>query len=375
VLLDRDPFGVVPASARVPPVKVGEATLPLASVEPTSRARSRPRSAAAEVLTVFAVVVSIVAAVSLLIDMSWRSLAGPRNPYFRRLVPWWVMETPPKAPGEFLVVILGNSQAYGREMPASAIYSSLLGPRLQARRAERVRVVNWAIPGGNAPEFILQAAAAQRLNADVVLVMAGPGNFARSFWGSPKKPFRLDALVSDARQLLAWPEVFSRLPPHFRDHYVRLGDRIDAELARALTIWRYRDLPRSLLLRAAPVLRHFERDGGQERWFPVRFYKGRARRIAPWKEVALEPALEDQLLATLGTLPGRRVVARQPAHTAIRWQAPGLVADLRQYAPAGVEVLDLKDALSDDQFLSAAHLTAEGHAMLASRLVDLLAHP
>jgi len=274
----------------------------------------------------------------------------------------------PRRDGETLVLLLGNSQAYGREVGDGEIYAARLAPLLQARTGRPARVVNWAVPGGGALEYVLAAAAAHRLRPDVVVLVTSPGSFGRAAW---KDRGSLERTSSDLRYLLADPSIRERVPARFLERYLHANDRIDAWLACNLPVWRYRDLPRSWLPSAVPAFEAFEKDGGQERWL---FRLGGRRRLEPFAAAPTSAALRDVVLETIAALDSRALVVRMPVHSTLQDHHPAWLENVGRVAGAhGIESVDLHAALADDAFVSVTHLDAGGHQRLAAMLAPLIA--
>jgi len=333
----------------------------------TARRRRALRPAAIEALVVL---VAAVAGTGWLLERAWTpDPDASRNPAFRRNWPAWIAAAEPKRAGETLVVLLGNSQGFGREVAERDVYAARLGPLVAERSGRPARVVNWAVPGGGALEYVIAAAAAHRLRPDVVLLVSGPGNFKRATW---KEPASLGRTGSDLRFALADASIVERLPARFRDRFVHANDRVDAWLAGTIPLWRYRDLPRSWLLTAFPLLAAFEKDRGQDRWY---FDHGEAeRRIEPWKPWPASPALRDVVVDALAAHDGRAIVVRMPVHSTLQGHHPAWLPRLaRRATRLGVESVDLRHALPDDVFQTASHLDARGHARLAAMLAEIVA--
>lgn len=91
-----------------------------------------------------------------MIDLGWVPFTAPR----------------PRAAHEKLIVVISNSQGFGREIEdADQIYAARLEQRLNARaNGRRYIVANWSMNGGLAPDMILLAARAAAHAPDAVLV-------------------------------------------------------------------------------------------------------------------------------------------------------------------------------------------------------------
>lgn len=296
-----------------------------------------------------------------------------RNPYFRRGWTEHTRSAKPKQPGEHLVVIISNSQGYARELADAHAYPSLLEAQLAGRLHQPVRVLNWSIPAGVGPEFVLLGAAAAGLEPDVLLLIAGPGNFEtpwlRIDTGVPR-PF---GWPSDCRYLLGYGEVRRRIPASFRAQYVRPIDGVDIALGRVASPWRIRGLPAAWFAQFAP-LRPFLRAPEEETWFydPIRPPAAPNRTFPP---VAIDrQLLHDYLTATSGLPRTRRLLVAMPVHSRRRGRAPDFPANLRPaWTAAGADVWDCRAILADDQFIFTTHATRDGHRVFADHLAERLA--
>lgn len=81
------------------------------------------------------------------------------------------------------------------------------------------------------------------------------------------------------------------------------------------------------------------------------------------------------LLARVGRLSRRVVVVLLPEHSEFRRSIPTqaarlLVGTVQRSAPAATQLLDLRDALPDDQFADTYHLTMDGRRALSALLAE-----
>ncbi|MBN1672797.1 MAG: hypothetical protein JXR37_17265 [Kiritimatiellae bacterium] len=298
---------------------------------------------------------------------------GRRNPHFRRAWAEHVSSAFPRQPGERLIVIISNSQGYGRELDDAQTYPRLLEGKLAERLNGPVRVLNWSVPAGVGVEYVLLGAAAARLAPDVLMLVAGPGNFDASWLRVDTDPARRAAWPSDNRYLLGFGDVRRRVPREFLSRYIRPIDWVDIMLGRACPVWSYRHLPAAWLMRFRP-LHAFERSPEKETWFygPSR---APARPVLVYPPIAVDwDLVRDYLGATQGMSGTRRVFVSMPLHTRRRGRASGFLARMRaDCAAAGVEVWDCAGILPDHQYFVTTHADREGHEVFAEHLARRLA--
>ena len=215
-----------------------------------------PRGHRQAVLLTLALVGAVNIAAGAALDAHFLGRDGDaRNPNYRRLWPEYVLDTLPKREGELLVILISNSQGYGPELPAELIYPVRLERLLSERWQRPVRVANWSMQSGNAPDFVALAAAAPRLDPDVTLLLTSPRNFSQKFRMQQGEPIGLDYGLPDTRRLIGYAGVRARLPRSFTDYYVHTNELLDATLARLMPLWRYRDLPQLIPFDHRPLRR------------------------------------------------------------------------------------------------------------------------
>lgn len=305
---------------------------------------------------------------------AWQTRIGSgrqRNPHFRRAWVEHVRDATPARRGEFLVVLIGNSQAYGREVEEVQSYPAQLQLALTQELRAPARVVNWAIPGGDGPEFVLLAAAAQRLRPDVLLLSATPANFDRSNIAVRRWPERRQAWASDAQYLLGDPGVRRFVPRAYLDRCFEPIDEVDVRLGSWWRLWRHRTLPAAALLRWGPLR-------AAEAWFAPESWFVRPAPLPPIAKRSAQGTVSPELVgwyleAARGAAP-RSVFALMPLHSAWRDHHGEWCRECRAVlVRSGAVFWDLSGALPDRHFLTATHLDAAGHARLAKLLAARLA--
>jgi hypothetical protein len=230
-----------------------------------------------------------------------------------------------------------------------------------AERLGPVRVLNWCVTGGAAPDFIVLGAAAARLDPDIVILMASPRNFDASLKDQRKgrHPFRRWA--SDSHWLVAFPEIRRHLPDGFVSATFDPADRLGLELGRRLPLWRARYVPAGRLMRNE-AFRHFQPGGILPPVLPER----------PPHRVSDE--LFGFYAGATKTIGGRRIVVRMPLVSRRRPSTEVGGQALRDLAiSSGQEFWDLSAAVPDDRFRTASHVDAEGHEIIARELAARLA--
>lgn len=315
--------------------------------------------------------------------------ASLRNPLFRRDWPHFVKQAEPAREGERLIVVISNSQGYGREFYDHETYAALLQKTLRLR--EPTRVLNWSIGGGVGPEFTLLAAAAHRLRPDRVVVVSPASAFREIFWQDETGRGRLTRRASDLWKLAAYPEIRGHLPDAYRRHYLPLPISLDALLARTFRILDRRDLvvwalyPRSW--KAPFGRRPLAQVWGTSLHLSVEpthaadprrqqsAGKKRRRRLARSLEVQppASPLRLELLDHLLETLPAESdpVFVLMPSYSRSRLKYEDFPAAARARARAtGVDFLDLQSAIPNHDFRSTAHFNRRGHR----RMARILAH-
>ncbi|RMF80642.1 MAG: SGNH/GDSL hydrolase family protein [Chloroflexi bacterium] len=142
------------------------------------------------------------------------SYDAPRNPNFRR---GWVEYTRPPAtrePNERRIILISNSQGFLRERPEDEfVYASQLEMLLnQQADGSNYQVLNWSIPGGNAPEYILLAARAAAHDPDMILLVTYSQDFVEDL-------HPIAFYISDANRLGYLSDVRRYLPAEFIRQY------------------------------------------------------------------------------------------------------------------------------------------------------------
>jgi len=298
-----------------------------------------------------------------------------RNPNFRR---GWVehaLRAEPRRPGETLVVIISHSQGFGREVADQDTYPAQLERLWGARGGGPVRVLNWSLPAGHGPEFVVAAAATHRLDPTRVVLLATPHAFGAEYLADrSQQPWG-----NSIYYLAAEPEIRGRLDREFRARFFGPKAWIDVTAGRFLPLWRYRDLPQAWLKQSPAFAPYMAASPFAESWiFDPRPLPEGARPLAPrpvsGSEMASPELVAAYLAAIRGAPAGRQFLFISPT---ISWHrapdhAAAVTGLVRDFEAAGVRAEDFSSVLPDSAFLTYSHLTAAGHAQLAQALLERL---
>lgn len=326
--------------------------------------------------TAFAAFVMLAAGVNIVLcfwfDRWHAGLSDRRNPHFRRTWVEHVYGASPKQDGEKLIVIIGNSQGYGREIEDGRTYAALLERSLSSKSGATVRVLNWSIPGGAGPEFVLLAAAAIRVRPDAVVLVSSPGNYARMRSDPGSGGSGCARWASDAHFLLAFHDVRRYIPEPFIRRFTSCATRAEAWIGRFFRLWRYRDLPASWVsFHGWFSLPENRLRAGRWTWFFRNSETRRGRRLPP--AGGLDLASLDFFLEALSGTRFRKVFVLMPVHSAARGRYPDFAGEVRsRFDEAGGELWDLSSTVSDGHFLSVSHMNEQGHIRMAHLLEERL---
>ena len=288
-----------------------------------------------------------------------------RNPGFRRGWYEFVRTTPPRQAGEKLVLIISNSQGYGREVNESETYAMRLQALLRAQ-GQPARVVNWSIPGGQFFDFLMLAAAARDLQPDVLVLP-----LASVVFSLPDRPHEgPDSWTSDLHHLLSVGAIRRRLASADRQSRLTVSLWGDILIGRAWPIWRWRQWPAAWLARHAQLAPLLPDDVGAS-WYgppPRRFLQP-----PPERAMLLQSNQAERFLDLAQPVAPRIILVNQPRHSTWLAQTDRVWAPLTELAQArGIEVIQLQHTVPDDSYLTATHLDRAGHDIFARRLLEHL---
>ncbi|MFH2123809.1 MAG: hypothetical protein ABIJ50_10060 [Pseudomonadota bacterium] len=285
-----------------------------------------------------------------------------------------------------LIVIISNSQGYGRELSDQETYPVLLEKDLISQQKENVRVLNWSIPGGMMPDFIILAAAAKRLAPDILIFVDSPADCSNNRMELDKKEGLRKNFISDCRFLLWFSDIHKAIPSAFLAHFIRPIDYLDIFFAHIFTPWRYRDIFISRLMQT-PELKPFDKSGKSEKWFfqtavsrqhyadQLRTASTKAQRTTrPINMSSISFELLNYFLNTTQGMKGEKYFVFMPLHSSIQKKNSLLLTEFTTRSAAkGFKVVDLSNKIPDDQYLTLTHFNEAGHVTMAHLFVDILA--
>ncbi len=182
--------------------------------------------------------------------IAWRVLPGLppaaetfRNPTWFRNWPGYTSSAGPKPAGVKRMVFISNSQGLTRPPNAAdASYPGLIAEALAGEYAGSWEVYNWSIMRASAPEFMLLAAKAERIAADVVLIVASSDTVHERWWQRRPRD-----MVSDLPMLAADPRVVAACDRRVYRHFVDASLFTESALYMLLPSFRVGTLPRASL--------------------------------------------------------------------------------------------------------------------------------
>ena len=307
-----------------------------------------------------------------------------RNSFFRRGWVEHVLSAKKNNKDETLIVIISNSQGYGREISDEATYSFLLEKQLEERFKKEVRVLNWSIPAGRAPEFVVLAAAAKCLEPDILFVISSPNNFQNRWMKLNQQNGSRKNWASDCYQLLGFSKVRKSIPQFFLSHFFRPIDHFDILLARCFKLWRYKEVIAEKLMEWKNI-RAFEKHPQAEKWFfrpsppKERLVSILKRAIARAETSNFSLASEniswelvEYFLSTSRNASSKKIYVSMPHHSSLKRATPGLSREFNaKFESEGFIVKDFSERIPDDHYLTLTHLNQSGHAAMADLLSGL----
>lgn len=304
---------------------------------------------------------------------AWRSsLKEKRNPLNRRNCVEHVYKNTPRQVNETLIIIISNSQGYGDEVEDSETYPYILETKLRAVSKSPVRILNWSICGSAGPEMILLAAAAQRLNPSVVMVILSPDAFIHRLVERDEKTELLRPFASDSIQLMAYSDVRENLSKTYLKYFLRWIDRVDIYLARFYAPWRYRTLPLAFLAHFE-TFKFFEPNRRAYAWLDE--YRGRFGLFEKSEKVdrLFDPEFFECFKETMRVFSCRHLVIVMPMKNHKDVHNRDSISDYENAVKnTDIEFHDLSFKLDDDAFITFFHLNKKGHSDMANLLAEIL---
>lgn len=309
-----------------------------------------------------------------------------RNIFFRRGWVEHVLSADKLKRPEKLIVIISNSQGYGREVFDQETYPALLEKYLIQQQKEDVRVLNWSIPGAKVPEFTILAAAAKRLAPDILIFIDSPANFFIEEVALDKKKDLQKNFISDCRLLLWFSDIRKAIPSAFLSHFFSPVDYLDIFFAHIFTPWRYRDIFISGLMQSQEF-RPFDKSGKSEKWFfqaadPQQGSATQLRTASTKAQISTQPIsissifleLLSYFLDTTQGMTSDKYFVFMPLHSSIQKKNSLLLNEFTTRSTVkGFKVVDLSNRIPDEQYLTLTHFNEAGHVTMAHLLVNLLA--
>lgn len=297
-----------------------------------------------------------------------------RNAHLRRDWDNYIRVTSVPHDPEIRVLLLSNSQGNGPEYPDRVIYPWLLQDALnEGRTGPPVRVVNWSFGPNRVPEAIVLLARARDLRPHLVLAAFHPTWFQAADYEFQGKDTPLAMFPGDVADT-AWL-YRDRLPPAFRNHYVKPVTAVSALFARQWPTYRFRDLPVSWLQLHVPWFRPFVPEGEWAAWSLA----SRARRSRLQSQPVAQPfvhvphaALMEMFAEAAERLEARRVFIFQPHYYRLLQDSDVPAVVTRALQARGFLVWDMSQAVPWPEFLEGQniHLADDGHRTFARALAE-----
>jgi hypothetical protein len=299
-----------------------------------------------------------------------------RNAHLRRDWDNYIRVTSVPHDPEIRVLLLSNSQGNGPEYPDRVIYPWLLQDALnEGRTGPPVRVVNWSFGPNRVPEAIVLLARAQDLRPHLVVTAFHPTWFQAADYEFQGKDTPIAMFPGDVADT-AWL-YRDRLPPAFRDHYLKPVTAVSALFARHWPTYRFRDLPVSWLQVHVPWFRPFVPEGEWAAWSLA----GRARRSRLQSQPLARPfvhvphaALMEMFTQAADRLAAPRVFVFQPHYYRLPQESDVPAVVTRALEARGFLVWDMSHAVPWQEFLEGQniHLSDDGHRTFARALAERL---
>ncbi|MCP3892657.1 MAG: hypothetical protein GY702_27840 [Desulfobulbaceae bacterium] len=319
---------------------------------------------------------------------NWLKRQSPekRNVHYRRGWAEHVISPSKKKKNEKLIIIVANSQGYGREVSDKQSYPSLLEDSLANQFSQNIRILNWSIYGGSVKEMTMLTAAAKRLQADIFLYIDRPSGFHVNYVKANRKRGWLSNFSFDVRFLLWHPDIRKTLPPDFLSYYFGPMDYVDISLAHLFKPWYYRELPVSFVLQNEDM-RKFNPSKWSQKWVSAprdtrekqeRLLRQTEKMIKTRREQLKENAISwkavKHLLDTTQGLTAEKYFISMPVHTLIQGESDLILPEIStRFSKKGFRVLDFSKKIPDYQYLSMAHLNETGHQTMAELLTEIIA--
>lgn len=317
-----------------------------------------------------------------------------RNPLLMRGYPEYVRGDHPW--GKKLVVIISNSQAVGKEIPAGKIYFALLRKELE-KRGVPVQIENWSSGGIRTTDIELLTIQALERKVDLLIFVLGSSNFdmpsklkldyssldisllagkpslwpylkETTFWKNTtyhdilKRFFMLHSSLLRAR--IPVTDIMARITPKVWHKYffgtvrkTRKAERLDDP--RSVTEWKEpkkeeyivkRKKYKGLSLGKDQLIQRLETFRLFYQLFEKRLKTRKVRVVWIWMPYAVE-VFPKRALQTVRLF-------NQRASTMI--------------AESGVRCVDFTDSIPTDDYMTLSHFDESGHKKFAKQMVQIL---
>ncbi|MBI5189488.1 MAG: hypothetical protein HZA22_02255 [Nitrospirae bacterium] len=175
----------------------------------------------------------------LILPLPPKSISSIRNQTYRRNWQHYTEKNEGKTQGEGTCVLIGNSQAYGRGYPDSAIYPRWMENEINKGKLlgyHKWKIENWAVAGGLLPEFEILAARAATQKPELVVLINRLNTVEDDEINK-----NITWFISDVPMLLADPDIKSIIPETFFERHVRISDILKIYIERYLPVLRMRE--------------------------------------------------------------------------------------------------------------------------------------
>lgn len=335
-----------------------------------------------------------------------------RNVHLRFNWPQYVRKTIEEETAGPRIVVLGNSQTYGNNIPADRIWTAVLESDLHgdsAESADPARILNWGIMGASVEQMTLLDCFIDASVADRCLVFL---TWASLHSGNQHVEAPMNPRTYDLVYLLGEPEARDA-PDAFLRRHLTLSLRVELAYEVLFPTHHYRRLPFSWLAsnlpRVSPPGQALRTGADREVSLARRLPLFTSPEIAGWYH-DLDPRCASMTRSATSPIPGgmlhafkrqwtppplspirdfvEKVAASPVPHTLIlmpvcngdpiveRDQVERIARFLEEQASAhGMEVLDWSNLLPPECFYDPFHLNVAGHRALAARVRELLTTP
>jgi hypothetical protein len=306
-----------------------------------------------------------------------------RNPWFRANWERFILQVPPKPASVFRVLVISNSQGFGRATPEAQIYPAVLERMLNedAPAGTRCEIINWSVPGGQVPEYLFLLLHSGEARPDFVICSCSLSNFTLS-----AVDYTLDTVGSDIPLGLFRWEHFGRFSAEFRRRYLTLNFMLHSVLYRHTGSLPLASWVTDSLKQARDVRRLLD-PHMQNQWLfgqgrvdaqSRRRRRGEVLRKMVRRTDRIETFLMEEFFCTIEGTGLPVLVIDQPMAIGDRPKARSnydQVAGIFRAAAEKHPAVDFREMVFDiptDEFLDIVHFTPAGHQRFARLLVPVV---